>query len=314
LLTAQGDATLEATYQTPVFTIVDEDAIAGTALAKTGIYALLDAESVTGSAPRLLIAPGFDHFDAGVTAATAIPPALLAVAERLRAIAFIDGPNGTTAEAVTAAGLVAGDRSRAVLLDPFVTTAAGARPASSFAAAVQAKVDNERGFWWSFSNQAIAGITGTSRAIDFALGDPSSEADVLNAAHVTTIVNKNGYTFWGARSLETADPKWKFTAVRRIADMINESVLQSHLWAVDRPITKTYVDEVLAGVRAYLRSLVAQNAILGGDVWADPELNTPTSIANGEVWFDFDFTPTYPAEKVTFRSHLVNDYVETVFS
>jgi phage tail sheath protein FI len=27
------------------------------------------------------------------------------------------------------------------------------------------------------------------------------------------------------------------------------------------------------------------------------------------VFFDFDFTPPFPAERVTFRSHLVNSYV-----
>jgi phage tail sheath protein FI len=54
-------------------------------------------------------------------------------------------------------------------------------------------------------------------------------------------------------------------------------------------------------------------AILGGDCWADPDLNTPDQIAQGKVYFDFDFTPPFPAEHVTFRSHLVNDYVKEIF-
>src|SRR5690606_19311865 len=100
-----------------------------------------------------------------------------------------------------------------------------------------------------------------------------------------------------------SDPKWRFLSVVRTADIINDSLLAAHLWAVDRGITKTYVDDVKEGVNAFLRSLKAQGAILGGECWADPDLNTPDQIAQGHVYFDFDFTPVYPAQRITFRSH-----------
>lgn len=314
LLKNIGSDALNANYTAANFAGVTEDDVAGTLLDKTGVYALIDAEHLTGFVPKILIAPEFAHFEVNLSAATAIVPALSTVAARLRAIALIDSPNTDAADAITARGLVSGDLARVGLIDPGVETAAGSRSASAYAAGVQARVDNEKGFWWSLSNQPINGIIGTGRPVDFVLGDPSSEADVLNAQHIITIVNKGGYRLWGNRSLETVDPKWKYLCVRRTADMINESLLQAHLWAVDRPITRTYVDEVIAGVKAYLRHLVAQGAILGGDVWADEELNTPESIASGHIWFDFDFTPTYPAEKITFRSRLVNDYIETIFN
>ena len=54
---------------------------------------------------------------------------------------------------------------------------------------------------------------------------------------------------------------------------------------------------------------VAVGAIIGGSCWADPALNTPDQIAQGKVYFDFDFSAAYPAEHITFRSHLVNDYL-----
>ena len=37
----------------------------------------------------------------------------------------------------------------------------------------------------------------------------------------------------------------------------------------------------------------------------------PTS---GKIYFDFDFTPVYPAEHITFRSHLVDDYIKDIFA
>ena len=144
------------------------------------------------------------------------------------------------------------------------------------------------------------------------MGDANSSANLLNEDNVATIIRQNGFRLWGNRTL-SADAKFAFLSVVRTADMIGESLLANHLWAVDRGITKQYVDEVREGVRAYLRGLVALGAIAGGDCWLDPELNTPENIAAGKVFWDFDFTPSYPAENMTFRSHLVNDYIAEIF-
>jgi hypothetical protein len=100
----------------------------------------------------------------------------------------------------------------------------------------------------------------------------------------------------------------------RTADMIHESLLHAHLWAVDRNITKTYIEDVTEGVNDYLRHLVGVGAILGGTCWADPDLNSPDQIQQGKVYFDFDFTCPAPSEHVTFRSHLVNDYFTELFA
>ncbi len=85
------------------------------------------------------------------------------------------------------------------------------------------------------------------------------------------------------------------------------------MYAVDRGITKNFVTEIVEGVNAYLRHLVSIGAILGGSCWVDQALNTPDQIAQGKVYFDFDFTPAYPAEHITMRSHLVNDYIKEIF-
>jgi phage tail sheath protein FI len=184
--------------------------------------------------------------------------------------------------------------------------------ASAGAAGIIARTDNELGFWWSPSNQLFNGIVGTARAIDFALDDPNSRANLLNEAKVATIIREDGYRLWGNRTL-SSDSKWQYLCVVRSADIINDSILRAHRWAVDRGITKNYVAEVLEGVNAYGRHLVAIGAVLGFKCWADPDLNTPEQIANGHVYFDFEFTPVYPAEHITFRSHLVNDYIKEIF-
>ncbi|MDH1518496.1 phage tail sheath subtilisin-like domain-containing protein [Acinetobacter johnsonii] len=285
-----------------------------------GVHAFLAAENIVGFVPKILIAPGYTHTRTaavGQTPATSNPVVaeLNGIAERLKAVIIADGPNTNDADAI-AYSKDFGSK-RVFLVDPKVLkTVDGATTSewsSACVAGLIAKSDNERGWWWSPSNQEINGIIGTSRAIDFAMGDASCRANLLNENNVATIIRQNGYRLWGNRTL-SADPKWTFLCVVRTADMIDESLKAAHLWAVDRGITKTYVSDVIEGVNAYLRYLTNIGAILGGFCWADPDLNSADQIAQGKVYFDFDFTPVYPAEHVIFRSHLVNDYIKEIFS
>lgn len=273
-----------------------------------GIQTFLAAQSEIYVTPRILIAPEFSQN-------AAVANELISVAERLRAVVIADGPNTNDSDAIDYRQMFGS--SRIYIIDPWVKvwdTISGAevvRPSSARVAGLIAKSDSQRGFWWSPSNQEIRGILGTGRSIDFALGDINARANYLNENEVATIIQEDGFRLWGNRSC-SSDPKWAFLCVRRTADMINESLLRAHMWAVDRNITKTYIDDVLEGVNAYLRHLKTVGAIINGQAWADPALNTPDQISQGKIYIDFDFTPPYPAEHITFRSHLVNDYLTEV--
>lgn len=277
-----------------------------------GVHALLAAESVVGFSPRILCAPWFTHQRPGTpAAANPVVSELVGIAERLRAIIVADGPNTTDAAAITYAGDFGSPR--VFVVDPWVRVMRGTsivnEPASARVAGLIAKIDNDRGFWWSPSNQVINGIVGTARAVDFKMGDANSRANLLNEENVATIIRQDGFRLWGNRTL-SSDPKWAFLPVRRTADILNDTLQAAHLWAVDRNITKTYVRDVEEGVNAKIRDLVALGALIGGRCWADPDLNTPSNIAQGKVFFNFDFTPPYPAEHITFNSILTTDYLE----
>lgn len=272
----------------------------------TGLKVFLGTESTVGVQPRILIAPGFSQ-TAGVLTE------MVSIANRLRAIIVADGPSTTDAAALSYA--TASGSDRVYLIDPAVKTLVSGvetiEPASARVAGLIAKSDNDRGFWWSPSNQEILGIVGVQRPIDFVLGDANSRANLLNAGNVSTIIRQNGFRLWGNRTL-SADPKWAFLSVRRTADLINDSILRAHLWAVDRNITRTYLSDVSDSVNAYLKSLQAQGAIIGGECFPSADLNTPANIAAGKVYFDVKFTAPYPAEHITFRSALVNDYLSEI--
>ena len=281
----------------------------------------VDAQSELGVVPEILIAPGFTE---AVTRSAAMvvdsaPGAtgLAAIAERLRAVVIADGPGATRADAIAFRDSI--DSRRVMVVDPHVKVLDGdgavrTVPASARVAGLIARSDRDpaRGWWASPSNQALYGVAGTSRPVSFIPGDVDSEANALNASQVSTVIRQNGWRLWGGRTC-SSDPKWAFLSVVRTADRINRALLAAHLWAVDRNITRTYREEVVESVNAFLRSLVALGAILGGRSWADPELNDAAAIAAGRIYFDFDFTPAYPAERITFRSRITDRYVETIF-
>ena len=277
---------------------------------KNAIEALKGAESIVNQTPRLLVAPGFSH-------KKAIRDKLAEVAAVQRGIAIVDGINDSDPDKVIQDNKANND-PRMYLVYPRVKVPCGddlerLEPASARIAGVIVRSDTNRGYWFSPSNQNISGISGTEFPVDFALDNPNSAANRLNEGRVSTIIHQNGYRLWGNRST-TADPKWTFISVRRTADIINDSLLRAHLWAVDRNITKTYVEDVTEGVNAFLRNLRKIGAIINGKCWADPEINTWDQVLQGKVTFDFDFTPPYPAEHITFRSMMINDYIEEVFS
>ncbi|OLA79636.1 MAG: hypothetical protein BHW57_06100 [Azospirillum sp. 47_25] len=283
-----------------------------------GVNCLLAAQTEVSVQPRILIAPGFTHVqpeDDGETLANPVVSELLGIAERLKAVIIADCPDGNEQDAIKYQKCFGSARVYSVY--PWVkiqdeNDQIVSFPSSAAVAGLLAKSDNERGFWWSPSNTTINGIIGISKPIDFALGDTSCKANFLNENKVATIIQEDGFRLWGNRTA-SADEKWAFLSVRRTADMINDSLQKEHLWAVDRNITKTYVEDVCEGVNNYLRYLKNIGAIIDGKCWADASINTPDQVEQGKVTFDFDFTPPYPAEHITFRSRMVNDYLEEIF-
>jgi phage tail sheath protein FI len=268
----------------------------------TGIHAFLVSKSRLGITPRVLIAPNFCMEEVVIE--------LIPIAERLRAIIVADTPTETDENAINFATACASPRVYAIY-PKVISTKNKAVAASPYVAGVIARTDRELGFWCSPSNKIINGIIGLSKSIDFSLGDSACKANYLNENNIATIINQDGYRLWGNRTT-SGEEAYKFLCVRRTADIISESILRAHLWAVDRNIVKNYLTDVTENVNAFLATLKSQGAILGGKCFANKELNTAANIAEGKVYFDFSFTPTYPAEQVTFRAFLDNSDIESI--
>ncbi|AZD34879.1 Phage tail sheath monomer [Pseudomonas chlororaphis subsp. aurantiaca] len=275
---------------------------------RTGLQALLDGKSMFNAQPRLLIAPGH-------TATQAVATALDALAGKLRAIGIIDGPNTTDEEAMAYA-LNFGSRNL-FMVDPgvrFWDTDASATvdaPGSAWTAGLFAWTDATYGYWASPSNKEFAGITGTSRPIEYLDGDETCRANLLNNAKIATIIRDDGYRLWGNRTL-SSDPKYAFVTRVRTLNIIMDAIQAGHKWAVDRSITKTYVSDVTEGLRAFMRDQKNLGAVINFDVYPDPELNTASQIEQGKVYWRIRFTDVPPAENPNFLFEVTNEWMTEV--
>lgn len=276
----------------------------------TAIDAFKDAKSEVEYTPRILIAPGYSHDDG-------VGKALESAAAKLRAVTYLDMDVAATSKAAMKRRKSYGERveimwPQDVVYDTDLNTNVY-MPKSVSAAGLRARIDTESGVHFSKSNKEIYNTVGTEQPVEWALSDSSTLANVLNENRVSTTIREGGFRHWGNRNC-SIDAKWTFETTRRVADMINDSIELNHLWAVDRPGTTQYMQDVLGGVNAYLRQLKNEGVIPGGSCWLDKDINTPTLMAQGIYYFDFDFGVYYPAEHLIFRSRLNNGYLEEVIA
>ena len=125
---------------------------------------------------------------------------------------------------------------------------------------VVAKVDLDKGFWWSSSNQELAGVIGVERQLSAMIDDPQSEVNLLNEVGITTVFNSygTGLRLWGNRSAAwpTVTHMRNFENVRRTGDVINESIRYFSQQYIDMPLNQALIDSLVESVNGYGRKLI----------------------------------------------------------
>ena len=290
---------------------------------RTGMKLLQDTYNLYGFYAKILLAPVF-------CTQKSVTTELIAQAEKLGAITYIDAPSGTTFQQVLAGrgsqGAINFNTSsdRARLCYPHVKVYDGItnqevlEPLSSRAAGLRAKVDLEKGFWWSNSNQEIQGITGIERSLSAMIDDPQSEVNQLNENGITTIFNSygSGLRLWGNRTAAwpTVTHMRNFENVRRTGDVINESIRYFSQQYIDMPINQALIDALTESVNTWGRKLIADGALLGFECWYDPARNSPTELSAGHLLLSYKFTPPPPLERLTFETEITSEYLVSLES
>ncbi len=226
--------------------------------------------------------------------------ALNAITPKIRARAYISGPNTTNAEALRFRRTING--GRILPIDPKVIKNVNGVPVTKPVAAVFAGVRSRvvassEGVSGSVSNKLIRTIDGVARTIMY-----PDDANYLNENQVATIINeRGGFRTWGSR-LAIDDPIWQFDSVRATADMINESLEDIYFAYVDRKFTKANMKMMIEDGNAALRVFKNNDDILGGRCWF-PALNDPTLMANGKIFLHVEFEPVAIMEQIHITTH-----------
>lgn len=283
-------------------------ALIGTTTAEgkyTGMKALLAAKAKVGMTPRILGVPGLDSLP--------VATALASIAKDLRAFAYVNAWNCKTKEEVVAYRENFGSRELMVIWPDFLnwnTTTNQTVTASATARALglRAKIDQEVGWHKTLSNVAVSGVTGISADVFWDLQNTASDANYLNSNDVTTLINANGFRFWGSHTCSD-DPLFLFENYTRTAQIIADTLAEAHMWAVDLPMNPSLVRDLIEGVNAKMRNWKSQGYLIGGSCWYPEDINDKDTLKAGQLYIDYDYTPVPPLEDLTLRQRITDRYL-----
>ncbi|HAX9712039.1 phage tail sheath protein [Serratia marcescens] len=272
---------------------------------KTGMKALLAAQSQLGVKPRILGVPGHDN--------EAVASELLAVAQSLRAFAYLSAYGCKTVSEALDYRKNFNQREAMLIWPDFLnwdttTNASATAYATARALGLRAKLDQSVGWHKTLSNVGVNGVTGISADVYWDLQDSSTDANLLNKNDVTTLIRKDGFRFWGSRTCSD-DPLFQFENYTRTAQVLADTMAEAQMWAVDLPLTPSLARDLAEGINAKLRDLKTGGYLIDGNCWIDDTANTKDTLKVGGLALDYDYTPTPPLENLKLRQRITDRYL-----
>lgn len=270
-----------------------------------GMKALLAAEAQLGVKPRILGVPGLDSLP--------VATELVSIAEKLRGFAYAKAYGCETVSDAIAYRAGFGARELMLIWPDFVswdTVANANAPASAIARALglRAKLDEQVGWHKTLSNVPVNGVSGLSKDIYFDLQNPATDAGLLNADEVTTLIRRDGFRFWGSRTC-SSDPLFAFENYTRTAQVLADTMAEGHFWAVDKPMHASLVRDIAEGINAKFRELIRNGYLLGGECWYDEAANDKDTLKAGKLYLDYDYTPVPPLENLLLRQRITDRHL-----
>lgn len=269
----------------------------------TGIKALLSAKQRLGVTPRILGIPGLES-----AAGTA---ALVTVAQQLKAFAYATCAGATLSTDALAYRKGFGARELMLIWPDFTawdTTTHAEHKALTAAVALglRAKLDQTIGWHQVLSNIPVNGVDGISADVYFDYLTTGTDADLLNQAGMTTLINRNGFRFWGSRTCD--DGRFMFESYTRTAQVVADTIGEGVFEYSDKPMHASLARDIIESINAKLRDLTTNGFLLGGKCWFDATLNTTANLQAGQFAISYDYTPVPPLENLSLRQTFTDVY------
>lgn len=176
-------------------------------------------------------------------------------------------------------------------------------PPSGHLAGIYARNDATRGVHKAPANEVVRG------ALDVTYRVTHDEQGELNpqGVNVIRLFATEGIRVWGARTVAASANEWRYLNVRRLFNMLEESIAKSTRWVVFEPNDRLLWKAIRRDVSAFLTLLWRQGALMGRTpeeaffVQCDEETNPSEVIDAGMVVIVIGIAPVKPAEFVVFR-------------
>lgn len=200
------------------------------------------------------------------------------------------------------------DTTRAALYYPWIEVADNTTgktklmPPSGHMAGVYARTDSTRGVHKAPANELVRACIGLGVNVT------KGEHDLLNPIGVNVIRSfpGRGIRIWGARTL-SSDASWRYINVRRLFNMVEESIERGTQWVVFEPNDPFLWSRITRDVSSFLRMVWRSGALFGTApeqafyVKCDSETNPPEARDLGQLIVEIGIAPVKPAEFVIFR-------------
>lgn len=176
-------------------------------------------------------------------------------------------------------------------------------PPSGAMAGVYAQTDATRGVWKSPANISVNGVIGLTDDINDAEQEDMNIHETGKSINAIRKFTGKGFMVWGGRTLAGNSNDWRYVNVRRLANMIEESVKKACMQFVFEPnVSLTWVS-VKGMIDNYLATLWKDGALAGGKpehaFFVSVGLNETMSaqdILEGRMIVKVGYAPSRPAE------------------
>ncbi len=177
-------------------------------------------------------------------------------------------------------------------------------PPTPAVAGMMAKVDGTRGVWKAPANVALSMVQMPTKTIKNTDQDDLN-VDVISGKSINAIrsFTGKGNLVWGARTLAGNDNEWRYISVRRLFNMVEESIQKATAFAVFEPNTPFTWLKLKTMMESYLTNLWKQGALFGDTPEQAFSVNvglgqtmTEDDINNGIMNIEIGLAAVRPAE------------------
>tara|TARA_R110001606_G_scaffold126582_5_gene260425 strand:+ start:16015 stop:17184 length:1170 start_codon:yes stop_codon:yes gene_type:complete len=263
---------------------------------RTGIEALGDCQEV----PTHIAAPGFNT--------KPVADALAAMGKRLYAIPVGDGPNTNDNAAIAYSESLGGEGTgydAFYMVDPFVSVYSQAAKGNVYfsGAAIALSCFARVKAWESPAKGGMGAlIQGTARTIDYNIMDKATNGDLMNRYGVSYFARTSmgGFSLIGNRCVMgrfVSQVGLEYAIIRKLAKTAQR--------AMARNLSESFMNQEIEKLNFWLKSLQADETIMGAQVYLHPTLNNVDNYTNGEWHIAIKYHGYAPNEHMVY--HLIED-------